>query len=188
MVKTHFYETQQQRKIILQRESITTTKIHFRASWESYTTQICDAVYKKRVCVCVCENSSWCSMLLLPHLGCFLSPQAQRSSHQASLLAPGEAVGAAPPSPAAVSSATILPPLRRLPSSPPSPASVCHAAPPRPVHTTLAHNRQQVRQRRRSDRYPITDWEEWWGWRSELVHSEGRSSLVSTWILLHQNC
>uniref|UniRef100_A0A671VIL0 Shroom family member 4 n=1 Tax=Sparus aurata TaxID=8175 RepID=A0A671VIL0_SPAAU len=68
--------------------------------------------------------------------------KAQRSSLQASLLAPGKAIGAAAPSPSpsSVSSSSALPPPCRLPSSPPSSPSVCHAAPPRPLHTTLAHN------------------------------------------------
>uniref|UniRef100_A0A8P4G9U8 PDZ domain-containing protein n=1 Tax=Dicentrarchus labrax TaxID=13489 RepID=A0A8P4G9U8_DICLA len=45
-----------------------------------------------------------------------------------------------PPSPSSISSPSALPPPCRLPSAPPTSTSVCHAAPPRPLHTTLAHN------------------------------------------------
>ncbi|TNM93688.1 hypothetical protein fugu_001864 [Takifugu bimaculatus] len=53
---------------------------------------------------------------------------------------PGKAIGAASAAPAPSSISAALPPPGRLPTSPPSSPSVCHAAPPRTVHPTLAHD------------------------------------------------
>lgn len=72
--------------------------------------------------------------------------QAQRSCHQAPLLALGKAFRGAPSSPStsAISSPATLPPPGQLPSSSPSATPACHADPPWAVLTALAHNRQQV--------------------------------------------